>query len=208
MRLRPRPGCRQSARRSKEDSCRGARGRVPRSRSSCGHDRARALPFRWMDTGPEDGGRVRSSSLLLVEIRNRHACYIPSERRFLRFAMRRLGHLFPYLPKQPGYNKRMRALAPQIVLLFTRSRTSRRRGATGSACWTPRQCRAAPRGRQSSARTSPATPPTGIAPATAGYFWGFRLYLLCATDGMPIAFEAAPANASEREVAAEMLARA
>jgi hypothetical protein len=25
--------------------------------------------------------------------------------------MSRLGHLFPYLPKQPGYNKRMRALA-------------------------------------------------------------------------------------------------
>ena len=39
----------------------------------------------------------------------------PSERRFLRLAMRRLGHLFPYLPNQPGYNKRMRALAPQIV---------------------------------------------------------------------------------------------
>ena len=39
----------------------------------------------------------------------------PSERRFLRFAMTRLGHLFPYLPKQPGYNKRMRRLAPQIV---------------------------------------------------------------------------------------------
>ena len=42
----------------------------------------------------------------------------PSERRFLRFAMCRLGHLFPYLPKQPGYNKRMRALAPQIVRLL------------------------------------------------------------------------------------------
>jgi hypothetical protein len=42
----------------------------------------------------------------------------PSERRFLRFAITRLGHLFPYLPKQPGYNKRMRALAPQIVRLL------------------------------------------------------------------------------------------
>jgi hypothetical protein len=30
----------------------------------------------------------------------------------------RLGHLFPYLPKQPGYNKRVRALAPQIVWLL------------------------------------------------------------------------------------------
>jgi hypothetical protein len=37
------------------------------------------------------------------------------------------------------------------------------------------------------------------------YFWGFRLYLLCAPDGMPIAFELAPANAPERQVAAEML---
>jgi transposase-like protein len=38
------------------------------------------------------------------------------------------------------------------------------------------------------------------------YFWGFRLYLLCAADWMPIAFELAPANAPERVVAAEMLA--
>jgi len=42
---------------------------------------------------------------------------IPSERRFLRFAMTRRGHLFLYVPKQPGYNKRMRALAGQIVRL-------------------------------------------------------------------------------------------
>ena len=39
------------------------------------------------------------------------------------------------------------------------------------------------------------------------YFWGFRLYLLCAPDGMPIRFELAPANAPERDVAAEMLER-
>src|SRR3954453_23884302 len=37
--------------------------------------------------------------------------------------------------------------------------------------------------------------------------WGFRLYLLCAPDGMPIAFELAAANVGERVVAAEMLAR-
>src|SRR5512144_580806 len=39
----------------------------------------------------------------------------PNDRRFLAFARWRLGHLFPYLPKQPGYNKRVRALAPQIL---------------------------------------------------------------------------------------------
>ena len=40
-----------------------------------------------------------------------------SERRFLRLARKQLSHLFPYIPKQPGYNKRLRALAPQICLV-------------------------------------------------------------------------------------------
>jgi hypothetical protein len=39
------------------------------------------------------------------------------------------------------------------------------------------------------------------------HFWGFRLYLLCAPDGMPIAFELAAANLGERVAAADMLAR-
>jgi hypothetical protein len=39
----------------------------------------------------------------------------PNERRFLRFARRRLGHLFPYIPGQSGFNKRLRALAPQLL---------------------------------------------------------------------------------------------
>jgi hypothetical protein len=43
---------------------------------------------------------------------------IPGDRRFLAFARWRLGHLFHYVPKQPGYNKRVRALAPQIVRLL------------------------------------------------------------------------------------------
>ncbi len=38
----------------------------------------------------------------------------PNDRRFLALARWRLGHLFPYLPKQSGYNKRLRALAPTI----------------------------------------------------------------------------------------------
>lgn len=43
---------------------------------------------------------------------------VPGDRRFLAFARWRLGHLFPYLPKQSGYNKRVRALAPRIVALL------------------------------------------------------------------------------------------
>jgi hypothetical protein len=39
------------------------------------------------------------------------------------------------------------------------------------------------------------------------WFWGFRVYLLCAPDGLPVGFELAPANALERLVAAELLER-
>ena len=131
----------------------------------------------------------------------------PSERRFLRFAMVRLGHLFPYLPKQPGYNKRMRALAPQIVRLLNAI-------AFCSPSWcdnvrlldsTPVPCAAS---RETVRRSRFAGHAGyGYCASHSRYFWGFRLYLLCAPDGMPIAFELAPANAPEREVAAEMLRR-
>jgi len=131
----------------------------------------------------------------------------PSERRFLRFAICRLSHLFPYLPKQPGYNKRMRALAPQIVRLLNAV-------AFRSPSWcdglrlldsTPVPCGAS---RETVKRSRFAGHAAyGYCASHSRYFWGFRLYLLCASDGMPIAFELAPANASERDVAAEMLAR-
>ena len=131
----------------------------------------------------------------------------PSERRFLRFAIVRLSHLFPYLPKQPGYNKRMRALAPQIVRLLNAI-------AFSSPSWcdkirlldsTPVPCGAS---RETVKRSDFAGQAAyGYCASHSRYFWGFRLYLLCASDGMPIAFELAPANASERDVAAEMLRR-
>ena len=43
----------------------------------------------------------------------------PSERRFVRLARRRLGHLFPVLLGQSGYNKRVRALAPKIAMVLS-----------------------------------------------------------------------------------------
>jgi Transposase DDE domain len=48
----------------------------------------------------------------------------------------------------------------------------------------------------------------GYCASHSRYFWGLRLYLLCATDGMPVAFALAPANEGEREVAAALLERA
>ena len=45
----------------------------------------------------------------------------------------------------------------------------------------------------------------GYCASHSRYFWGLRLYLLCAADGTPIGFCLAPANEGEREVAAAML---
>jgi hypothetical protein len=48
---------------------------------------------------------------------------IPNDRKFLALARWRLGHLFPYLPKQPGYNKRLRSLAATIARVITQLAT-------------------------------------------------------------------------------------
>lgn len=47
----------------------------------------------------------------------------------------------------------------------------------------------------------------GFCAAHSRHFWGFKLYLLCAPDGMPICFELAAANVPEREVVRQMLER-
>jgi len=131
----------------------------------------------------------------------------PNERRFLRLAQRRLGHLFPYIPGQSGFNKRLRALTPQLLEAITLlARLS------PSFCdrlrlldSTPVPCAAS---RETVRRSALAGHGAyGYCRSHSRWFWGFRLYLLCAPDGLPIGFEFAPANTPERAVAAELLER-
>jgi len=42
----------------------------------------------------------------------------PSERRWLRYARTHLAAMFPTLPSQSGYNKRLRRLAPVMAWLI------------------------------------------------------------------------------------------
>jgi hypothetical protein len=132
---------------------------------------------------------------------------VPNDRKFLAIARWRLGHLFPYLPQQPGDNQRLRKLAPTIARVITHL-------AVGSPSFcdnlrlldsTPVPCG---QSRETARRSELAGHAAyGWCASHSRYFWGFRLYLLCAPDGMPVAFELAPANAPERVVAAEMLER-
>jgi len=131
----------------------------------------------------------------------------PNERRFLRLARRRLGHLFPYIPGQSGFNKRLRQLAPQLV-----EATALLARLSPSFCdrlrlldSTPVACAASRETVQRSALAGHGS--YGYCRSHSRWFWGFRLYLLCAPDGLPIGFELAPANAPERLVASEMLER-
>ena len=156
--------------------------------------------------GPGHPPRITDAELVALAVAQMFLA-IPNDRKFLALARWRLGHLFPYLPKQPGYNKRLRALAPTIARVITHLAVS-----SPSYCDNLRLLDSTPVPCGQSRETARRSELAGLAAygwckSHSRYFWGFRLYLLCAPDGMPIAFELAPANAPERAVAAEMLQR-
>jgi hypothetical protein len=89
-----------------------------------------------------------------------------SERRWLRFAGRRLGHLFPYLPSASAYNKRLRRAGPLVALAIQDLAAH-----TPSFCDQLRlvdstRCRARPPARRSAARRWPARLAMATARAT------------------------------------------
>jgi hypothetical protein len=156
--------------------------------------------------GPGRPPRITDAELIALAVAQMFLG-VPNDRRFLALARWRLGHLFPYLPKQPGYNKRLRKLAPTIARVIAHLAVS-----SPSFCDNLRLLDSTPvpcgQSRETARRSELAGHAAyGWCKSHSRYFWGFRLYLLCAPDGMPIAFELAAANITERVVAAEMLAR-
>jgi hypothetical protein len=156
--------------------------------------------------GPGRPPRITDAELVALAVAQMFMG-LPNDRQFLAFARWRLGHLFRYLPQQPGYNKRLRALAPTIARVITHLAVSSPSFCDGLRLLdsTPVPCG---QSRETARRSELAGYAAyGWCKSHSRYFWGFRLYLLCASDGMPICFELAPANAPERVVAAEMLER-
>ena len=132
---------------------------------------------------------------------------VANDRQFLALARWRLGHLFAGLIDQSGYNRRLRALAPQIArcisyLAYISPSFCDRLRLLDS---TPLPCG---QSRETTRRSEFAgSAGYGYCRSHSRWFWGFRLYLICAGDGMPIGWELAGANIGERVVAAEMLDR-
>ena len=127
-----------------------------------------------------------------------------SETRWLRHCRKHLGGLFPYLPGQSGYNKRLRRAAGLI-------RTLIRLLATDTAGWgddlwlidsTPVECG---RSRPTAKRSDLAGwAGYGYCASHSRFFWGLRLHLVCTTAGLPIAFALANPKVDERDVARDL----
>jgi hypothetical protein len=123
-----------------------------------------------------------------------------SEARWLRHARSHLRHLFPYLPRQSGYNKRLRGAASLI-------RHCIRALAAGTSVWTddvwiadstPVECG---RSRETAKRSDLAGwAEYGYCASHSRYFWGLRLHLVCTLQGLPVAFALTGAKADERDV--------
>jgi len=130
----------------------------------------------------------------------------PSEARWLRYARTHLRHLFPYLPKQPGYNKRLRAAADllQGVIGALASDTTFWTDDVWVADSTPVECA---RSRPTVKRPDLAGwAGYGYCASHSRYFWGLRLHLICTLHGLPVGFALAGAKADEREVLLGILA--
>jgi hypothetical protein len=161
--------------------------------------------------GPRHRGPGRPPKLIDAELITLAVAQVllavPNDRQFLALARWRLGHLFPELIDQSGYNRRLRGLAPEIgrcisYLAFISPSFCDRLRLLDS---TPVPCG---QSRETARRSEFAgSAGYGYCRSHSRWFWGFRLYLIAAGDGMPIGFELAAANIAERVVAAEMLQR-
>jgi len=156
--------------------------------------------------GPGRPPKLTDSELIALAVAQMLLA-MPSDRQFLALARVRLGHLFPRLIDQSGYNRRLRQLAPVIgrcisYLAFVSPSFCDRVRLLDS---TPVPCG---QSRETVKRSEFAGHAGyGYCRSHSRWFWGFRLYLICAADGMPIGWELAGANLGERTVAADMLDR-
>ena len=128
-----------------------------------------------------------------------------SEARWLRFAGEHLRHLFPYLPQQPGYNKRLRRLAATLNWLIGAL-------ARDTSVWTDDVwvVDSTPGG----VRPLPGDGPPldlagwaeyGYCASHSRYFWGLRLHLVATLHGLPIGYALTGAKADERQVLLDLL---
>jgi hypothetical protein len=130
---------------------------------------------------------------------------VASERHWIRYARTNLTGMFPHLPGQSGYGKRLRASGVLIAAVITEL-------ARDTDSWhdllrlvdsTPLPCAAS---RETVKRSDLAGHAGyGFCASHSRYFWGFRLYLICTAEGMPIIWGLANPKIGEREAVRALL---
>jgi hypothetical protein len=129
-----------------------------------------------------------------------------SESRWVRFARAHLLGMFPGIPGQSGFNKRLRAAGPLIAAATTAL-------ARDTPSWhevlrlvdsTPLPCGTS---RETVKRSDLAGHAGyGYCASHSRFFWGFRLYLISTPEGMPVIWGLANPKIGEREVTQALLA--
>jgi hypothetical protein len=132
---------------------------------------------------------------------------INSDERFCAGAARRLGHLFPRLPKRPGYVKRRQRLSDTIEALIGEF-AAHSPGSVDDLLVvdsTPVECGRSIETMRRSALADAAD--YGYCASHSRYFWGFRLHGVFALDGTPRALALTSPKIGERDVCLGMLDR-
>jgi hypothetical protein len=143
--------------------------------------------------------KLTDAELLTLAVMQALLGYV-SEARWLRYARAHLHGLFPYLPGQSGYNKRLRAAFP-LLRYFIRALAADT-DLWADTVWvadsTPIECG---RSRDTVRRSALAGwAAYGYCRSHTRYFWGLRLHLVCTLHGLPVAFALANPKTDEREV--------
>jgi Transposase DDE domain len=129
----------------------------------------------------------------------------PSQHHWLRACYGRLGHLFPYLPKQPGYSKRLKAAGPLIAKVLDQLAALVSAGSDEFRFIdaTPIECgRSVPTVKRSELA---GTAGYGYCPSHSRRYWGVKLYLVTTAHGMPVGWCLATPKLGEREVGLELI---
>jgi Transposase DDE domain len=129
-----------------------------------------------------------------------------SETRWLRRAHKDFHSMFPYLPGQSGYNKRLRKLAGTIAWLT--GQLGQLTSVAGDDVWvadsTPVECG---RSRETTKRSALAGwAEYGYCASHSRWFWGLRLHLVCTLHGLPLGWALTGAKTDERDVLEDLLA--
>jgi hypothetical protein len=127
------------------------------------------------------------------------------ETRWIRYARKTLTTMFPTIPRQPGYNKRLRTLTSQLIHIIRvlGIETGLWRDPLRLADSTPVECG---RSRNTAQRSDLAGwAGYGYCASHSRHFWGLRLHLITTVHGLPVAYALTNPKTDERKVLAELV---